>query len=167
MLDACKVLTIKVFQLAMEVAQARVLAEFVVATGVGEIPAFVAGITIGNDRYAIGGIAQLETVQMSRCQGQVIDVGADDLPPLIGLRQQARVVVDQNRRLGQQRAVLERGLGQLDLGRGPGTGKFVRSPAVVMHRKKPGAAAATPGIEPDSQQTQGVGPETHDAGREA
>ncbi|MNG12619.1 hypothetical protein D3C84_962420 [compost metagenome] len=70
----------------MEVAQARVLAEFVVATGVGEVPAFVAGITIGNDRYAIGGIAQLEAVQMARCQGQVIDVGADDLPPLIGLR---------------------------------------------------------------------------------
>ncbi len=134
MLDAGKILSIEILQLAIEVAQADVFAQLVVGTGIAEVTGLIAAVAIGHDGHAVARIAQLETLQIPAGDGEVVDVSAADLGALVSLGQQPRIVVDQHRSLGQQRAVFERGLGHPGLGGHPCAGKLVGGATVVMHR---------------------------------
>ncbi|MNC18788.1 hypothetical protein D3C75_667050 [compost metagenome] len=153
------VLTIEVFELAVEIAQAQLLAGGIVGPGKAEIPRLAATVTIQEQAGAVGGVPLLETVQMAGGQGQAIDISTGQLRTLVGLRQQSRIVVHQHRCLGQQGAMLDDGLPQSRLGRHTGTGELVRGTAIVMHRQQAGTAAPAARIEPYAYKPQGIEPQ--------
>ncbi len=81
MLDANKVLSIEILQIAVEVTQTDVLAQLVVGAGIAEVTRLIAAVAIGHDGHAVARIAQLQTLQIPAGDGEVIDIIAADLVP--------------------------------------------------------------------------------------
>ncbi|MNE51067.1 hypothetical protein D3C80_1456760 [compost metagenome] len=154
--NAGKVLAVEVVQLAAKVAQSQGFAHCVIGTGIAEIRRCIAAVAIGEQASAVGRIALLESLQMATGQGQPVNIAGDQLGALVGLRQQARVVVHQYRGLGQQRTVLDHGLAQPGFGGDPGTGKLIGRAAIVMHRQQAGTAAPAARVQPDAHQRHGI-----------
>ncbi|MNN19884.1 hypothetical protein D3C81_1331400 [compost metagenome] len=118
--QAQEVLFVEVFQVAVVVLQQQVLAELVVASAIVELVAEVAGARVvgaaDGHAFFVGRITALDVFYLAADQGQILDFIGGDLAALEGLRQQAPIVIGDDRQLGHECAVAQFGLREPGLG---------------------------------------------------
>ncbi|MNO89101.1 hypothetical protein D3C76_805730 [compost metagenome] len=114
--QADEILAVEMLELTMEIAHAQLLADRVINSSETEVARFSAGIAVKVQPSTVGRVSLLEAVEVAGAHGQPVDIGAGQLGALVSLRQQACIVVDQHRRLGQQGAMADHGVAQAGLG---------------------------------------------------
>ncbi|MCY1403699.1 hypothetical protein D9M71_188880 [compost metagenome] len=169
---AKEVLLVELFQVAVVVLQQQVLAQLVVAAAVVERVAELAGARIvgtadGHPFFA-GRVTALHVLDLAADQGQILDFVGSDLPTFEGLRQQAPIVIGDDRELGHQRAVAQFGLGEPGLGRQPQAAELVHRLVAVAWEDRTtvvgalGVAVFASGrVQLDAQQADGIDAKAH------
>ncbi|MNF57705.1 hypothetical protein D3C84_392410 [compost metagenome] len=159
-------LAVVVLEFGMEVRGNEVWQRRVGGAGIVEtIARHAAGGAVGEHVHVlvVTGVAQAGGAKLTRGQGQLVEVVGDYLRPFEGLRQQAGVVAEGDRQGGGVGSHGEHGFSQPGLGGRPDEAKLIGHLAIPLHLQGAGSARATPGVQLDAQQPQGVHAETQGA----